>query len=154
MRLNICILFFSLAGMLFAQEPEKDWEARKEEWKAQKVAFFTQKMNLDSKTAEKFWPIYNEYEHDRFENHRAFKDVMNDMQNIDDAKTLSDAEYLKLSERLLDVKKQQLSMEEKYLERFKEVLSPKQLVLFYKAEDQFGKEMLRRFRGKQRNTPE
>src|SRR6187455_2970115 len=56
-------------------------EGRLEEIKAQKVAYLTQKMSLTTEEAQKFWPIYNEYDKgleairkERREAHKAMKD--------------------------------------------------------------------------------
>ena len=57
------ILFISgillYASTLFAQMKPLSEEKRKE-FEAQKIAFFTQEMELTPEEAAKFWPLYNE----------------------------------------------------------------------------------------------
>lgn len=42
-----------------AQDKKKDWKDR---WKAEKIAYITDAMELTSAEAEKFWPVYNKCE--------------------------------------------------------------------------------------------
>lgn len=38
-----------------------DWQRKKEQFCADKVAFITQDMQMSVEQAQKFWPIYNQY---------------------------------------------------------------------------------------------
>jgi len=54
---SICLVVF-LFSFSFAQENK---ELIRERIKARKIAFITDKVGLNAKEAETFWPIYNEY---------------------------------------------------------------------------------------------
>lgn len=56
---------FLIAAIIFAGNSTKmvaqDNQNKAELVKAQKIAFFTQKLNLTPDEAQRFWPVYNEY---------------------------------------------------------------------------------------------
>ncbi|HUX54555.1 MAG TPA: hypothetical protein VMV56_09090 [Williamwhitmania sp.] len=56
---------FLIATIIFAGNSTKmlaqDNQDKAELVKAQKIAFFTQKLNLTPDEAQRFWPVYNEY---------------------------------------------------------------------------------------------
>ena len=58
--------------LFFRPGPNKEKDKLKERIKAQKVAFITERLDLSSKEAQQFWPIYN-----------AFEDKIDDMRKND-----------------------------------------------------------------------
>src|SRR5687768_4964201 len=65
---TILLLLFAWMAPLMAQAPaggDKPAPSGQERVRALKVAFITQKLNLTSEEAEKFWPIYSEYQDKR-----------------------------------------------------------------------------------------
>ena len=154
----IIAMVFLFSGIMNAQRPDdKDtdkelMESRMEQLKSDKVAFFTDKMNLDAKTAQKFWPLYNECEAKKMEFHGQFRELMKGMHK-DDAGNLNmtDTDYLKLADGMVNIKLRLAQLQSDYHEKYKLVLSPEQLVKFYRADEQFGREMLKRYHGKSRD---
>lgn len=59
MRFWITILL-SLYGMTLWGQESKLTEKKRHEFEAQKVAFFTQALDLTPEEAAVFWPLYNE----------------------------------------------------------------------------------------------
>lgn len=99
---------------------------------ALKVAFITEKLSLDSKTAEKFWPIYNQYESEM----RTFM-----QQRKRDKDDLSAEDMLESEQKALDIKK-------KYAPQFLKVISNDQLSDLYRAEKEFRQMILRKMKNK------
>ena len=60
MKKYLLIIIAFLASFSFASAQN----GRSEKVQALKVAFITQKLNLTSAEAEKFWPVYNNYENE------------------------------------------------------------------------------------------
>ena len=58
-KAGLIILMVGLSLSLFAQSGKLSDEKRKE-FEAQKIAFFTQEMELTPEEAVVFWPLYNE----------------------------------------------------------------------------------------------
>lgn len=133
------LLFFSLA--LLAQ---KGHECKhKEQIKAQKVAFLTQKLDLSVNEAQQFWPLYNEYEKKREELLNQEKDILKKMDNPE---TLSDKELTELADNYITIEQNQAKLAFDYHNKFKKVLPPKKLLILYNSEKLFKRELLRQLR--------
>ena len=115
-------LFVSLTFGAVAQRGERI--------EALKVAFITEKLKLDSKTAEKFWPIYHQYESEM----RAFM-----QQRKKEKDDLSAEDMLEGEQRALDIKK-------KYAPQFLKVISNDQLSDLYRAEKEFRQMIIRKMK--------
>jgi hypothetical protein len=96
-----------------------------------KIAFITQKLQLTPVEAQKFWPIYNEYD--------------NEIRGIE---LSSDPNPLGKEEKLLDVRK-------KYLGEFEKILGPDKTNRLFNAERDFRGILIRRLqnRNQQRLGP-
>ena len=71
----VIILFFLSANMMFAQSIDTDATERQgmKKLKAQRVAFITERIDLTPEEAEKFWPMYNQFENDKKKIQEKFK---------------------------------------------------------------------------------
>ena len=56
------ILYMIIAASIMPFISLKAQNPNLEKFSTYKIGFFTKKMNLTSQEAEKFWPIYNEYQ--------------------------------------------------------------------------------------------
>ena len=142
---NLFILFtlFFLCTASYAQN-------KKENLKAKKRAFITQKLNLSVEESEKFWPIYNEYETKKNTINRERKQNRRELKN---SENLSDAEVAKLIDKRFDVKQKDLNLEKEYNTKFQTVLPAKKVVKLQRAEEQFKKEVLKALENKKRKGP-
>jgi Spy/CpxP family protein refolding chaperone len=98
-----------------------------------KIAFITKKLNLTEKTAQDFWPIYNQYDHAKQRLFRKYKKQYRS-QNL----SMQDVEHR------MEREKEFLELRKKYINRFDKVLSPVQLTDLKRAERQFKKLLLKR----------
>ena len=135
---SFMILFSSV---LLAQQPKnaEQREARREKMESMKIALIAQKLNLDPKTAEVFWPVYNQYENEMRSLIQATRAQRNDEDfNVD--------EMLEREQKALDIKK-------KYTAQFNRILKPEQVTGLFQAEKEFRQMLMRKAReqqGKQR----
>lgn len=141
---NTILLLLSLLFVqtMFAQG-KKSNHPKKEEIKAQKVAFISTELNLTKDEAEKFWPVYNAYE-DKMQNlHKEHRVLVKKMKNFDE---LSEEEAYTTTEKLikLDAKKSKLRKE--YLVKFSEILGKKKGAKVFYAEEKFKRELLRKIK--------
>lgn len=104
-------------------------QGRGEKVESLKVAFIAEKLNLDSKTAEKFWPIYNEYEDEMRALIQQKKQVQKDQRSVDD---------------ILDQEQKALDIKKKYATQFSKLLSPDQVNQLFRAEKEFRQMLMRR----------
>lgn len=114
--LLILVLFGSLSFAV-AQN------ARSEKIQALKVAFITQKLNLTSAEAEKFWPVYNQYENE-------IKSLRANNRNGD---------VIDNEEKLLDIRK-------KYRPQFERIVGPARMNDLFTAERDFRKILIQRLK--------
>ena len=87
---------------------------RQEKIQALKVAFITQKLQLTPAEAEKFWPVYNQYDNE-------IRQVRANNRNGD----------------VLDNEQSVLDIRKKYKAAFERILGPERLNGVYKAEKDF-----------------
>lgn len=122
-------------------QPHHDNKSR-QRIKALKIAFITEKLDLEPKQAERFWPVYNNYEKEKWEQHKSFYDKYRDENPTADRKTAHD--YIKAN---LDYQEAELALKKKYKDKLLKVISAEQLAELYQAERGF-KEMLIRELGR------
>ena len=117
--------------------------------KTAKVAFLTEKLNLDTKTAQAFWPIYNEFEsakealdenfRNSLENEVGITNPRRDMENI------SEAQAKQMVELMFAKRTQELKLEMDYIADVSEVLSAKQTLIVSQFDAEFRRTLMRRF---------
>ena len=130
----ICgIVIFNMGGLV-AQDHK-----HRENFKAYKIAYITQNLDLSPQEAEKFWPVYNEHESKM----KAINKSIKKRFKIDE---MSDSELEALLNNRLKAEEDKLALHRAYIQKYKKVISIRQIVLLQRAEKRFKKELLRRAR--------
>lgn len=139
MKRLILILILMTSTLGFSQ-PGSEIQ---EKIKAQKIAFITDKLDLSSEEAQRFWPIYNEFEAKvetiKSEELRPLKKEMR-QGNVSDKRANEILEKLMKAETAMFEAKQEL------LNDLKKVLPAKKIILLQVAEDQFNQKLLDRLK--------
>lgn len=142
--LYIC-LFFVSATTLAQNNP-------RERVKAHKVAYITEKLNLSSKEAQQFWPIYNEHESAieklKKEERRLIRSLKEANQGING---LSDAQAGEFLDNYLKAEEQKSVARKKFLRDLQGILPNKKILRLIKAENDFKRSLLERYRQKRMN---
>jgi len=112
---------------------------RSENVEAAKIAFLTDKIELTADQAQKFWPLYNEYETKRRELIRAYRSGYRH-----DVEELSEQEAKARIDNMFVTKEQELELEKEYAAKFQRVITTKQLIKLYRGEREFTKLLLKR----------
>ena len=116
-----------LAVTAFAQDNENEQKPTGERLQALKIAYITKKLNLTPEEAQRFWPVYNQYEAE-------LKKVRQD----GNAKGVP---IIEIDEQVLNIKK-------KYNGEFIKAVGAPRTDQFFKAEKEFGafvtKELIQR----------
>ena len=129
---------------------------RHERIQAMKIAYITERLELTPAEAEKFWPVYNDY------NSKKNK-VLQDMRKvrrhyIENHENMNEEEHLELLEKFIKLQKEDADLLPSYQEKFIEVLPPKKVMKLYIAEIQFKNYLLQKLRDHQgqvhENKPE
>ncbi len=116
--------------------------------KAEKISFFTTKLDLTPAEAQAFWPVYNEFEKKRFDIQRQ----MHDFERMPDEKfaSLSDAEIQKLTDNYIQSFETQAQLLKDYNKQFMKILPNKKVLLLYRTENEFRSHLIREYkRGKE-----
>jgi hypothetical protein len=123
-----------------------------EKFKAKKIAYITNAINLTPAEAEKFWPVYNEFEQKRFslmEEHHALENKLRE--KIDE---MSDEKYVELSKKLVSFHKVEGDLFIEYNEKFLKIIPPKKVVQLYVADMGFKSFLLNEFKKGEHDKPE
>lgn len=111
-----------------------------EKLNAYKIAFFTKKMDLSSQEAEKFWPLYNEFQDKKF--HIQQEKVFINRNFNQNGATMTDKELTEAGDKYISIEIQEASLSQEYHSRFKEILPPAKIIRLYQAENQYKLQLL------------
>ena len=131
------ILFLNMSTELIAQERREHYQRIE----AIKVAFITKKLDLTTEEAQKFWPVYNNYQKElmvlmrkRREDRQKTDIDPNEKINVD----------LTYESRMLDLKK-------KYKKLYLKVITAEKVLLLYQAEREFREHLIKQLKHRKRD---
>jgi hypothetical protein len=111
-----------------------------EKLNAYKIAFFTRRLNLTSQEAEKFWPVYNEFQNKRsqiqIERQAINRNINQNEMNM------SEKEMIDAGDKFIALQVQEAALEQEYHKKFREILSPVKVLRLYQAENQYRMQLL------------
>lgn len=131
----ILIILFLLPGMKAFSQNKK-----LENLNSYKIGFFTKKLNLTSSEAEKFWPVYNEYQNQRTRIQLEKVSIIRNF-NLNET-TLTDKQLTELGDRLAATIIQESDLSVTLHSKLKEILPPAKVIKFYQAENQYKAQLL------------
>ena len=117
---------------------------RAERIESLKVGYFTEKLDLSSAEAEKFWPLYNEMNDQIKELRRSFR-----VQN-GDASDLTEAEAESYINSRLEKESEALAVKKDYYQKMMGVISALKVMKLTKVEADFKKELLKEVQKRRR----
>ena len=137
MKRNI-IIYLALAALTSSNATAQ--EQTREKLEAYRIAFFTKKLNLTPQEAEKFWPVYNEFQEKKnqiqMEKVRINRDFNQNELNMTE-KEMTDA-----GDKFIALDVQGANLAQEYHRKFKEILSPVKVLRLYQAENQYRLQLL------------
>ena len=144
MKQLILFILLLTSATNFAQGGEKI----KERIKAQKVAFITDKLELTSEEAQKFWPIYDKYEQKRRELYRR------EHRDINDVECISESKADDLLKEFVEIEKEDYELKKQYFADLKSILSSKDIIKLHQLEEDFHRKLIREYRARQHKERE
>lgn len=117
---------------------------RREKIEAMKVAFLTQQLDLSSREAQQFWPVYNEYQ-DKLE---ALRQQRRKDRKASTSDALSDKDAEALLDQELAFRQQEIDLQKTYYQRFKGVLTVRKTLKLMRSEEEFKRVLLEQIKGK------
>ncbi len=132
------IMLFTIALSSAAQ----DRSGRYEQIEAIKVAFITSKLDLTPDEAQKFWPVYNNYQKEMMELMKKRREARM-KPNVDpNDKINADLAY---ESRMLDLKK-------KYKKLYQKAIPPQKILLLYQAEREFREHLIKQLNHRRKDN--
>lgn len=105
-----------------------------------KVGYITGELQLTTEEAEKFWPIYNEYEEEMMsirDKYRPKDTTRNRLPKRPDFLSMSDKEAQDMLADHFKVQKEMIALKEKYSEEMKKAIPTQKVIMFFHAEKRF-----------------
>jgi hypothetical protein len=147
MNKSLLIIMASMlfASTLFSQQGQRGGRQGHEQVEAEKIAFFTRTLELTTREAREFWPVYDEFEEQRKalvrERH------MLSMSFAENYQKLGTRESGEIADRYINLQVKETDLAVEFHEKFKQVLPPAKVMRLYQAENEFRMQLLRRIRG-------
>ncbi len=140
--LLILLLVFSLS---FGQNNKK-----LDRIKAIRVAFISNKLDLTSDEAQKFWPIFNQFESKQFDL-RLEKKVLINKLKPENTTNISDKEMYKLLDESENLENEIQNNRKSFVKNLQGIISPQKILLLKQVEEDFKKELLKQIRNNRNN---
>jgi len=141
---RILLIALAIGTLAFAFSCKKTTQKSADELKAEKIAFFTQKLELTPAEAEEFWPVYNEYWERKYkiidEKRAAMKYCTQNMSSM------PDEEIAKYADLYISFQKQEADLLVEFNEKFKSIIPPSKVLKLYQADYEFKSYLLQQIK--------
>jgi len=141
-KLTLLALTLFITSIVLGQN-NKGKKPSKEKVKAMKVGYITEKLNLTTEEAQRFWPIYNEFDAKMDENRKSLRKIHKKDVTLDE---MTDADAGKMVDTHMALRQSELDIQKEYHAKFKTVLSIKKVAKLYKAEQDFKRDLLKKIK--------
>jgi len=143
-KLQFLLSFLALMVIVPGLRAQESSLPGSEKIQAQKVAFLTNRMGLTAEEAQRFWPVYNEY--DALRNQILEQRRSTSYYYTQNAAKLSEKETDAIIQKYISLQKQETDLLEKYNARFRQILPASKVMKLYVAEVEFRNFLLRQIR--------
>lgn len=156
MRLLITSLLLLMTASVFAQDGNEDRRRQNEREKLQsaRIAFLSARLQLDPETAQKFWPIFNEYESKKEGLSSIYNEQKRDLVSETGWRNLTDENANKMLDIYIEQKQAELNLEKRYLNQFREVLDTRQVWMVIRIDSDFRRSLMRRLSQEKDKNPD
>ncbi len=148
LTLLIAILI-GFSGLAQPDHPPRDFK----KVEAYKTRFLTEKMDLSTEEAQRFWPVYNEYNKQLQE---LFKNRMENMSRReirDRWEKMDDAQLEEVVLNELENQKKIADLKISYYPKFKEAVGSRKASTFYRSEVEFHRHLMEMLGKRRRKRP-
>ncbi len=138
----ISVLYFTQSAT-FAQHRGPDRE-RWEKFRTEKISFLTSSLELTPDEAEKFWPVYNQMEKEKWQMQEARSAMKNKVRKAKEE--LTEKQIIELTREYSGSMQKEAELYVNYNEKFLEILPPIKVLKLYQAENEFRMHMIKKYR--------
>ncbi|NKI27234.1 hypothetical protein HCG49_11735 [Arenibacter sp. 6A1] len=139
------VLLLLLTSSLGYSQIKHDWD----KIKSLKIAFITERLELNSKEAQEFWPIYNSYESEKEAFHKKEHSEIKDKIKILDQ--LSNKEANALLDKMVKLEDEKHKSSKAYIEKVSKTISSKKTILLLRSEEEFKRQLIKQYRQRKAN---
>ena len=141
---TIVIVFVLMCTLSLSAQDNR--EKREERIRTFKVGFLSDRLELSSKEAQDFWPLYNEFDN-KMETLRKseFEVLRSSRENKDN---LTEAQAEEILSTVLDVEQKRAEYKTELAKKLKKVIPIKKVLALFKAEEDFKRRLLKELRNK------
>jgi hypothetical protein len=145
---KILLLMFLFSNALFYGQRDVD----KDKIKTLKIAYLTEKLNLTSKEAQTFWPIYNDYQEEKQKLRN--KGSVKIISKIKDAENVSEKDAAQLLDKVILYEVEENKIFENFIAKITKVISSKKTLVLLRSEEDFKRQLIRQYHEKnKKNEP-
>jgi len=148
-RIISSLIIILIIALTNAQAQNKKHEEKWEKFRSEKIAFLTSSLELTPQEAEKFWPVYNQMEKERWESQKLRREMGEKIRDAEES--LSDREITELTREFANSMQKEADILVRYNEKFLKILPPAKVLKLYKAENEFRMHMIKKFRDRHNN---
>ncbi len=145
----VAIAIFALGADLANAQQRRPQAPYGKRIEAVKIAFFTRQMKLTPDEAKVFWPLYDQYqmalEEQKHERRQKQEDVRERLED------LSDEQINQIIDSRLSQAELALNARKTFITAIRKDLSPMKAALFFRAEEQFQRELMERVKENREN---
>ena len=145
MKLYISLLLLFISTITLGQNNDK-----LEKIKALRVAFISTKLELTSNEAQKFWPIFNEFDKNQTDLRKEKRMLMMRLKH-QNTSSLSDIEMQKLLDTSELLESNIQTNRQQLVKNLRGVISPQKIILLKQLEEDFKKTLLKQMRNSKNN---
>jgi hypothetical protein len=140
------ILLLLTSFSFYAQgESMKD---KKEQIKALKVSFITTELDLSTKEAEKFWPIYNTFDDKQFEIRHLKMKLYKSRMNDEALNRMTERDAGALLSQIESSEEELFNLRNRFAKDLKDVIPAVKIIKLKKAEEDFNRKLLQQYKSK------
>jgi Spy/CpxP family protein refolding chaperone len=141
MRYLLILILTTLFFLPTSGQTSADAQQRIQE---EKVAFFNEQLDLTKAEAQKFWPVYNDYQNRKNRISNEKRTLMR--YYVQNEKHMSKAEITETLNKYIAFEKHETELLAIYNEKFREILPDEKVLKIYAAEVQFKDYLLKKLR--------
>ena len=149
---HLFYIFLFFIGTVFSTNTfaQKHFKKSHKEIQAYKTAYITQSLDLTVDQAEKFWPLYRQFEQERFQTkNKAFRNLVSEIKNKGGVDGLSESEAKEYVLQMNQIDQNIANLYQNFYSKIEEIISYKQIIKLREAEIKFNRKLLKKLKHKE-----
>ena len=138
-RTSVCLILMFATLVSFGQSKSSRNEIH-EKIQSMKIAYLTDKLQLKPEEAQKFWPVFNEYDTQRHDLEKAI--FKSNYVDADSLNKLTEKQISVMVTNRLDMEQRLINLRINYYQKFEKILPENKVYLLFEAEAGFKKMLL------------